>query len=58
MSNTIETQHVEIRTRISEHVDRLRDDALMVQYPEHIETALWFIEYEVRQIRALLATRE
>jgi hypothetical protein len=44
-----------IQEQINNHIERLRDDALMVHQREHAESALWFIEYEVREIRRLLA---
>ena len=53
MDTTVSTDTV--AEQIREHIERLRDDALMVWHPEHAETALFFIEYEVREIRRLLA---
>lgn len=39
--------------QVNVHIERLRDDALMIHdYPEQ---ALGFIEEEIRQIRELLA---
>jgi hypothetical protein len=54
MTNTV-THEQTTAEQISAHIAMLREDALMVQYPEHTETALFFIEYEVREIRKLLA---
>jgi hypothetical protein len=58
MTTTINEQRTETTAQIHEAIERLRDDALMVGFPEHAETALFFIEYEVREIRRLLASRE